>query len=198
MREEEENMSWQSKAKKMARGKWVRFDANEPIHTILFTGEPQIVEKTSTIGNRKGEKYEQLSFPVEEDGEDRILEPNMSLLRLLLEEEEEEPIVGRKFKIKCLDVQNKREWKITEVAGDGIKQSWAGEKKIITEEKPLEKEEENTLVTKNEEKDKFMMQVKKRTKKLKAEEKKQTEGWEENEENARNDPQGEATSGEME
>ena len=99
---------WVKKGKKIAAGKWLRFDADTPKHVVTFVGEPEVVTKVSQMGPSKGEEYEQLSFPVEEEGDAKILEPNKSLLRLLIEEEEDESIIGRTFEIKCLDTQRKQ------------------------------------------------------------------------------------------
>lgn len=108
-------MNWQAKARKMSEGRWVKFDESNPSRIIKFLGEPETVTKTVQTGPRKGEQYEVLSFPVEVDGEEKILEPNRSLLLIMLEEDEEREIIGRTFKIKCLDPSTKRSWKMVEL-----------------------------------------------------------------------------------
>ena len=140
---------WKSKAKKMMQGKWIRFDAETPAWTVTFEGEPQVVEKTAQTGPNKGETYEQMSFPVSVDGEPKLLEPNRSLLAYIVDEDNQEDIIGRSFIIKCLDLKGKRQWKMTEVAGD--KPSWTAEEK--------------------KDKEKFRKEVQKRTKARKEEEK---------------------------
>jgi len=153
---------WVKKGKKIAAGKWLRFDADTPKHIVTFVGEPEVVTKVSQMGPSKGEEYEQLSFPVEEEGDAKILEPNKSLLRLLIEEEEDESIIGRTFEIKCLDTQRKQTWKIREVAGETLRKQW-------TKEEPSEEEEEEEKPKRkprakkvDKEKEKFMEEVHKR------------------------------------
>lgn len=156
---------WRNKAEKLAKGRWIRFSAEEPTHEITFMGEPTEVEKTSTIGERKGEKYKVMSFPVMEDNEEKILEPNNSLLKLLIEEDAEEEIIGGTFMIKCLDLQRKQQWKVKRLVekSENIKQNWKGESKEAVEEEEEKQEKED--VTKNtQEKKKFMQEVEKRTK----------------------------------
>ena len=106
--------NWRNKGKKLAQGKWIRFDEATPKWVITFVGEPTVVEKTAHTGPNKGETYEVLSFPIEVDGEDKILEPNRSLLLVMMDEDEDEEIIGRTFMIKCLDLKNKRSWKMVE------------------------------------------------------------------------------------
>lgn len=161
-------MSWQKTAKEMAKGKWIKFDAESPNHTITFLSEPTVVTKESKIQGKEGETYEVMSFPVEEEGKDRILEPNKSLLRLIVEEDSEESIMGRTFLVKCLDVVRKQQWKIREVASEGKRvQDFTArptlppaqaEPEAITEA-PAQDEKA---------KEKFMQEVKKRTKTTKA------------------------------
>src|SRR5574344_2340024 len=109
--------NWPKSAKKIAAGKWIRFDAQNPQHTLMFVGEPQVVEKVSQMGPNKGEKYSQMSFPVLLDGEEKILEPNSSLLTQIIEEDEEETIIGAELLIKCLNPEKKTQWKIRRIAG---------------------------------------------------------------------------------
>ena len=112
-------MGWTTKAKKIAAGKWVRFDAATPQHVVTFIGEPEEVEKESQQGPTKGEKYKQRSFPVLVEGEEKKLEPNRSLLVQLIEEDEEEEIIGAEFLIKCLNPDKKTQWKLRRIAGAG-------------------------------------------------------------------------------
>ena len=112
-------MGWTTKAKKIAAGKWVRFDAATPQHVVTFIGEPEEVEKESQQGPTKGEKYKQMSFPVLVEGEEKKLEPNRSLLVQLIEEDEEEEIIGAEFLIKCLNPDKKTQWKLRRIAGAG-------------------------------------------------------------------------------
>ena len=122
-------MSWTKQAKKDAVGKWIKFDEEHPAWTVLFMGDPKIVEKVSTMGERKGEVYNAYEFPVEVEGEEKILSVTQrSLLRQLIEEEEEEPLPGRTLMIKCLDLKTKKEWKIREVKAEGSLETWKGKK----------------------------------------------------------------------
>lgn len=165
--------NWTKSAKKIAAGKWIRFDAQNPQHTLMFVGEPQVVEKVSQMGPSKGEKYSQMSFPVLLDGEEKILEPNRSLLTQLIEEDEEETIIGAELLIKCLNPEKKTQWKIRRIAGshDDI-QTWKKQKKPKPEEEEEEEAEEKKPAQDSKDKEKFMEGVKKtRAKKAKKEEK---------------------------
>jgi hypothetical protein len=123
-------MSWQEKAKKLAEGKWIRFSAEQPLIEITFCGEPNEVTKTVQQGDRKGETYIQMSFPVRVDEADRILEPNKSLLRQIVAEDEIESIIGRTVLIKCLDLKSMREWSIRPMGKQAdVTRTWAGEDK---------------------------------------------------------------------
>ena len=112
-------MGWTKEAKKLAAGKWIRFDAANPQHVLTFIGEPTKVEKVSQMGPSKGEVYYQMSFPVLLDGDEKILEPNRSLLTQLIEEDEEQSIIGAEFLIKCLNPEKKTQWKLRRIAGAG-------------------------------------------------------------------------------
>ena len=164
-------MGWTTKAKKIAAGKWVRFDAATPQHVVTFIGEPEEVEKESQQGPTKGEKYKQMSFPVLVEGEEKKLEPNRSLLVQLIEEDEEEEIIGAEFLIKCLNPDKKTQWKLRRIAGTG-----SGIESYVKETKPAEEEENeqeaNAQESEQEAKDKakFMEAVeKKRTARKKKE-----------------------------
>lgn len=111
-------MAWQTEAKKLAAGKWIKFDSENLIHVVTFEGEPTKKEKTSTIKGKEGEIYFQMSFPVTEDGEDRFLEPNNSLLRQIIAEDEVESIMGRTIMIKLLDPQKKQNWMLRPVGNN--------------------------------------------------------------------------------
>ena len=189
---------WRGKAKKMMQGKWIRFDAETPAWTLTFEGEPQVVEKTAQTGPNKGEAYEQMSFPVSVDGEPKLLEPNRSLLAYIVDEDTQEDIIGRSFIIKCLDLKGKRQWKMTEVAGD--KPSWTG-KKQPAKEKPQETEEEKEekqQAEKQKEKEKFKTEVQKRTKARKAKEEQPEPEVEESEEIASREEDSSAETGQAE
>lgn len=108
--------NWRDKAKRIAAGRWVRFDAQNPQYTVLFIAEPTEVTKTSQQGPSAGEKYKQMSFPVVVDGDERILEPNKSLLTQLIAEDEEEAIIGQELIIKCLNPEKKTQWRIRRIA----------------------------------------------------------------------------------
>lgn len=108
-------MSWKQEAKKIAAGKWIKFDASNPTHVLEFVGEPVKVQKESKQPGREGEKYFQMSFPVVEEEEDRVLEPNKSLLTQIISEDDMESIMGRTFMIKCLDPGTNRNWMIRPV-----------------------------------------------------------------------------------
>ena len=112
-------MSWTKEAKKLAAGKWIKFDAANPQHVLTFIGEPTKVEKVSQMGPSKGEVYYQMSFPVLLEGDEKILEPNRSLLTQLIEEDEEQSIIGAEFLIKCLNPEKKTQWKLRRIAGAG-------------------------------------------------------------------------------
>jgi hypothetical protein len=132
-------MSWQEEGRKLAEGKWVRFTPEKPARTLTFVEEPKKVKKEVQQGERKGEKFEQLSFPVEEDGESRVLEPNRSLLTQLLDEDNIESIVGRTFFIKCLDLTSKRNWSIRPVGKQAdVTRTWTGEDKDTDKAKFME------------------------------------------------------------
>ena len=165
--------SWTAKAKKIAAGKWIRFDAANPQHTLTFIGEPEEVEKVSQQGPTKGETYKQMSFPVLLDGEEKILEPNKSLLTQLIEEDEEEPIIGAELLIKCLNPEKKTQWKIRRIAGSHADiQTWKKQKKPEPEEEETEEQLDERLSRDKKDKEKFMEGVKKtRAKKAKKEEK---------------------------
>ena len=167
---------WKSKAKKIMQGKWIRFDAETPVWTVLFEGEPQVVEKTAQNGPNKGETYEQMSFPVSVEGEQKLLEPNRSLLAYIVDEDNQEDIIGRSFIIKCLDLKGKRQWKMTEVAGD--KPSWTAEEK--------------------KDKEKFRKEVQKRTKARKEAEQQTEPEVEESAEIASTEEDGNAETDSME
>ena len=165
--------NWTKSAKKIAAGKWIRFDVQNPQYTLVFTAEPQVVEKISQMGPSKGEKYNQMSFPVLLDGEEKILEPNRSLLTQLIEEDEEETIIGAELLIKCLNPEKKTQWKIRRTAGshDDIK-IWTKQNKPEPEEEEEEEAEEKKPAQDSKDKEKFMAEVKKRkVKKAKKEEK---------------------------
>lgn len=112
-------MGWTKEAKKLAAGKWIKFDAANPQHVVTFIGEPTKVEKVSQMGPSKGEVYYQMSFPVLVEGDEKILEPNRSLLTQLIEEDEEQSIIGAEFLIKCLNPEKKTQWKLRRIAGAG-------------------------------------------------------------------------------
>lgn len=164
---------WTKSAKRIAAGRWVRFDSQNPQHTLLFLGEPTVVEKTSQMADSKGEKYNQMSFPVLLDGDEKLLEPNRSLLTQLIEEDEEETIIGCELLIKCLNPEKKTQWKIRRIAGNHSDiQTWKKQKKTEPEEEEEEEVEEKKPARDSEDKKKFMEGVKKtRAKKTKKEEK---------------------------
>ena len=154
--------NWTKSAKKIAAGKWIRFDAQNPQHTLMFVGEPQVVEKVSQMGPNKGEKYSQMSFPVLLDGEEKILEPNRSLLTQLIEEDEEETIIGAELLIKCLNPEKKTQWKIRRIAGSHEDiQTWKKQKKPAPEEEEEEEEKPVKKAQDSKDKEKFMEGVKK-------------------------------------
>lgn len=166
-------MSWKSDAKKVAAGKWIRFDSSTPQHTLLFVGEPKKVEKESTLPGSKGEIYFQMSFPVEEDGESKILEPNKSLLTQLIEEDDEEDIIGAEFLIKCLNPEKKTQWKIRRIKSDiSVATERAAKKKPEPEEEPEPEVIPDVEEQDKKAKEKFKKEVAKRSKKAKEQEKK--------------------------
>ena len=164
-------MSWKSDAKKVAAGKWIRFDSSTPQHTLLFVGEPKKVEKESTLPGSKGEIYFQMSFPVEEDGESKILEPNKSLLTQLIEEDDEEDIIGAEFLIKCLNPEKKTQWKIRRIKSDiSVATERAAKKKPEPEEEPEPEVIPDVEEQDAKAKEKFKTEVKKRARKAKKQE----------------------------
>lgn len=186
-------MGWRDRAKKDSQGKWLKFDADTPKHIVTFLGEPKIVEKESTMGERKGEKYNAYEFPVLRENEEKILSVTQrSLLRLIVDEDEEESIIGKTYSIKCLDLTKKSTWKLKEIAGPDITK-WKDENKKEEddeddeeeEEKPKKKAKKKTAEDEDEDdtgkvedkeeqdqkaKDRFKEEVKKRAKKVKAQE----------------------------
>ena len=152
---------WKREARKVASGRWIRFDSQNPTHTLLFLGEPTKVEKTSQMGPSKGEKYFQMSFPVLEDGDEKILEPNKSLLTQLIEEDDEETIIGAELLIKCLNPEKKTQWKIRRIAGNHSDiQTWKQEKRPAKDDDEEEEVEEKKPAQDSKDKDKFMEGVK--------------------------------------
>jgi hypothetical protein len=155
--------NWRKKAKKLTQGKWIRFDESNPKWIVTFVGEPTVVEKTAQSGPNAGEKYEVMSFPIEVDGEDKILEPNRSLLLVMSDEDEDDEIIGKTFMIKCLDLKNKRSWKMVE---QDAPISARKKKEESPEEEEVEEEEEDrekSKATEDKEKKKFKAEVAKRT-----------------------------------
>ena len=153
---------WTKEAKKLAAGKWIKFDAANPQHVVTFIGEPTKVEKVSQMGPSKGEVYFQMSFPVLLEGDEKILEPNRSLLTQLIEEDEEQSIIGAEFLIKCLNPEKKTQWKLRRIAGAGS----GIESYHKPAPQPAETEQEEATTADNEEeiakdKEKFMEGVKK-------------------------------------
>ena len=161
---------WRKQAKKLMSGKWVKFDPENPSHVITFQAEPTVIEKTAQTGPSAGETYQQLSFPVECDGEPKLLEPNRSLLAYIMDEDSSEDIIGRTFIIKCMDLKSKRQWKMTEQSAGIQKQSWAGDKKPVEEEEETEKPKKKPAKTKDKDKEKFKAEVAKKTAERKAQE----------------------------
>ena len=155
--------NWRKKAKKLTQGKWIRFDESNPKWIVTFVGEPTVVEKTAQSGPNAGEKYEVMSFPIEVDGEDKILEPNRSLLLVMSDEDEDDEIIGKTFLIKCLDLKNKRSWKMVEQEAPIS----AKKNKPVKEEEldieSVQEEEEEPEVEEEKAKKKFKAEVAKRT-----------------------------------
>ena len=172
-------MGWTKQAKRDAIGKWIKFDEEHPSWTMTFLGDPKRVMKVSTMGERKGEEYPAYEFPVEVDGEEKILSATQrSLINQLAEEEEEEPLPGRTLMIKCLDLRTKREWKIREVKAEGSLESWKGKKSDTGEAEKKEKSTPPVDEEEYKEKEKFKKEVAKRTSARKKTEKKTTESTE--------------------
>jgi len=192
-------MSWTKQAKKDAVGKWIKFDEEHPSWTCLFLGDPKIVEKVSTMGERKGEVYNAYEFPVEVDGEDKILSVTQrSLLRQLIEEEEEEPLPGRTLMIKCLDLKTKKEWKIREVKAEGSLETWKGKKEAKKEEETVEDAQTDKPPAEDKEKERFKKEVAKRTSARKKTEKKEPETTENASKDGNTEETGKPETAEME
>jgi len=123
-------MSWKEEGRKIAEGKWIRFTAATPSREITFVGEPTQVTKVSQSGPGKGETYKRMSFPVTVDGENKLLEPNISLLNQLMDEDDIEPLLGRTLLIKCLDLEGKRNWAIRPIGRQAdVTRTWAEDDK---------------------------------------------------------------------
>ena len=154
--------NWTKEAKKVAAGKWIRFDSQQPSHVLTFYAEPTKVTKVSQMGPTKGEEYTQMSFPVLLDGEEKVLEPNRSLLTQLIEEDEESPIIGAELLIKCLNPEKKTQWKIRRISGEGSGiESYRKPTPAAREEEPEEEPEPVKEVPADKDKEKFMEGVKK-------------------------------------
>lgn len=154
--------NWTKEAKKVAAGKWIKFDSANPSHVLTFYAEPTKVTKVSQMGPTKGEEYTQMSFPVLLDGEEKVLEPNRSLLTQLIEEDEESPIIGAEFLIKCLNPEKKTQWKIRRISGEGSGiESYGKPAKAAREEESEEEPEPVKEVPADKDKEKFMEGVKK-------------------------------------
>lgn len=161
-------MTWKDRARKISKGKFIKFSAEEPVHILTFIGEPVEREMESTLKGKEGDKYTCFDFPVLEDEEERILGVTQKgLLRQLIEEDDVEPLVGRTLMIKCLDPVKKTNWMIRPIQQQAEVQKWS--------EKPAD-----------EKKEKFLKEVKKRTAKKK-----------EAEENGDQGSSGEEPSGEV-
>lgn len=180
-------MSWLDQAERVAEGKWIKFTAANPVREMIITGVPKRIQKESTIKGKEGETYYQMSFPVLVDGEDRILEPNKSLLAHIVAEEKDLmdqglSIIGSEIMIQVLDPPTNKQWRIR-VLNKGIQaDTWTGKKEARkqpkkgkiqeTEEKTetnTEEEEEPAPIPEAEEQDdkrkkKFKKEVAKRTK----------------------------------
>ena len=153
--------NWTKEAKKVAAGKWIRFDSQQQSHVLTFYAEPTKVTKVSQMGPTKGEEYTQMSFPVLLEGEEKILEPNRSLLTQLIEEDEESPIIGAELLIKCLNPEKKTQWKIRRISGEGSGiESYSKPKPAAREEEPEEEPEPVKEVQADKDKEKFMEGVK--------------------------------------
>jgi len=154
--------AWTKEAKKLAAGKWIKFDAANPQHVVTFIGEPTKVEKVSQMGPSKGEVYYQMSFPVLLEGDEKILEPNRSLLTQLIEEDEEQSIIGAEFLIKCLNPEKKTQWKLRRIAGSGSGiESYHKPVPQSTEPAQEEETEADQEEEKTKDKEKFMAGVEK-------------------------------------
>ena len=172
---------WRKQAKKIMTGRWLKFDAENPAWTVTFQGEPQVVEKTAQQGPNAGEVYQQMSFPVEVNGEPKLLEPNRSLLAYIMDEDSTGDIIGKTYIIKCLDLKGKRQWKMIEQGRGVTSQSWAGEKKPQAEAEEPEKPKKKTKAAPDNDKEKFKAEVDKRTKARKVQEEEAEREIEENE-----------------
>ena len=154
---------WTKEARKLAAGKWIKFDAANPQHVVTFLGEPTKVEKVSQMGPSKGEVYYQMSFPVLLEGDEKILEPNRSLLTQLIEEDEEQSIIGAEFLIKCLNPEKKTQWKLRRIAGSGSGiESYQKKKESAQEEERQQEESIKDIEQAKKDKDKFMEEVEKK------------------------------------
>ena len=189
---------WRKQAKKLMAGKWVKFDPENPSHVITFQGEPAVVDKTAQTGPNAGETYQQLSFPVECDGEPKLLEPNRSLLAYVMDEDATEDIIGRTFIIKCMDLKSKRQWKMTEQASGIQKAQWSGKEEAQEEEEEEKPRPKKKPKAKDPEKEKFMKEVEKRKAAKKEEITPAEPESEDNEDNGSGEEAGEAKTDALE
>jgi len=115
--------NWKERAVKIAAGKFIKFDVNNPSMVITFMGEPTEKEMESTF--RKGEVYSVLNFPVEVDGEDKILTPAKGLLRLIIDEDNELDIMGRTFRVKMIGEGKSVSWSLREMPKPARQTAWS-------------------------------------------------------------------------
>ena len=182
---------WRKQAKKLMTGKWLKFDAENPSWIVTFQGEPAVVTKTTQQGPNAGEEYQQMSFPVEVNGEPKLLEPNRSLLAYIMDEDSTEDIIGKTFLIKCLDLKGKRQWKMIEQGKGVTSRSWAGEKKTQEEAEEPEKPKKKPRAVPDKDKEKFKREVAKKTAERKAQEEEEERETEEDGADGRTEETGE-------
>lgn len=128
------------------------------------------------MGPSKGEVYYQMSFPVLVEGDEKILEPNRSLLTQLIEEDEEQSIIGAEFLIKCLNPEKKTQWKLRRIAGAGSGiESYHKPVPQPAEQAQEEETETDQEKEASKDKEKFMEEVKKVKAKKKEKPKAETE-----------------------
>jgi hypothetical protein len=109
-------VSWKDQARKDSQGKYIKLAKDGDVLEGMFLDEPTVEEKESNQGKNKGQIYKVYNFPVEVDGQEKIFSvTNKRLLRQIIEEDDDEPIVGRYLRIKQIGDPLHADFKIKEI-----------------------------------------------------------------------------------
>ena len=129
--------NWAQKAKEVAESSdYIKFKDGQKIR-ITFLDEPEVGEFTGKDGKTKPS----FDFPVEVEGQEKTWSiTSKKLLDLVLEEHEEQDIIGRTFDISCKGEGFDRRYRMKEVPGV---QSYGKKKAAKPKEEEEEAEEEN-------------------------------------------------------